>query len=112
MFDVDGAAALYASYRRDDRALLTALDPPSGTEVHIVRAERSKRWPEDMVERLVAAGAAAAGGGGEDRGVLRYHVLPKAGHWLHVDNPAGLRDVIAPELVRLAGVLRRGGSLT
>ena len=23
------------------------------------------------------------------------------GHWLHVDNPVGLRDLIAPELARL-----------
>ena len=27
------------------------------------------------------------------------------GHWLHVDNPVGLRDVIAPELARLHGSL-------
>lgn len=122
LFDVDGAAALYASYRRDDHALLTVLDPPPGTEVHVVRAERSKRWPEDLVERLVTAGAAAgsggdsdggggggdSGGGGREGGVLRYHVLPKAGHWLHVDNPSGLRDMIAPELVRLAGLIRDG----
>lgn len=109
MFNVDGAAALYDSYKRDDGALATALSPPGGvdTEVHIVRAERSKRWPDDLVRRLVAAtedrngnidgdDTTAADGGG-----LRYHVLPKAGHWLHVDNPTGLRDIIAPELVRL-----------
>ena len=30
-----------------------------------------------------------------------FHVLRDAGHWLHVDNPEGLRDVLAPELARL-----------
>ena len=128
VFDVDGAAALYDSYKRDDGALATALSPPPRggggvdddggvVEVHIVRAERSKRWPEDLVRRLVAAAARSKRDPGNnttdadadgttftekgDEGGLRYHVLPKAGHWLHVDNPTGLRDIIAPELVRL-----------
>ena len=129
VFDVDGAAALYASYKRDDGALATALSPPlgrwgheqgngklgtgtwtpwtfcshspaltrflffvffvsfipqlvlvikthflldacsakaciqaikhmnrqtalGGREVHVVRAERSKRWPDDLVGRF------------------------------------------------------------
>jgi hypothetical protein len=43
MFDPDGVAALYASYKRDDGALRVALDPPqrdgsSACEVHVVRA--------------------------------------------------------------------------
>jgi hypothetical protein len=29
-----------------------------------------------------------------------------AGHWLHVENPVGLVDIIAPELVRLAAGIR------
>lgn len=97
-FDVTGAMALYDSYKRDDGALTTALSPPVGREVHVVRAARSHRWPEDVVSKL------KAGSGGD----LKYHVLPNAGHWLHVDNPVGLRDIIAPELVKLAKTLRQG----
>ena len=37
---------------------------------------------------------------------VRLHVLPNAGHWLHVDNPDGLCALIAPELVRLGKELR------
>ena len=99
MFDPDGVAALYASYKRDDGALRVALDPPqrdgsSACEVHVVRAERSTRWPAETESALVKRSETAGSR-------LRYHVLPNAGHWLHVDNPVGLRDVIAPELARL-----------
>ena len=104
-FDPDGAAALYDAYKRDDGALRVALDPPMGGggrhngssvvhEVHVVRAERSERWPKETVAALVARA--------KQRGSrLRYHALRDAGHWLHVDNPGGLRDVLAPEMARL-----------
>ena len=36
-------------------------------------------------------------------------MLRDAGHWLHVDNPDGLRALIAPELVRLGKELREYG---
>jgi pimeloyl-ACP methyl ester carboxylesterase len=48
------------------------------------------------------------GGKDEGKGVLKYHELANAGHWLHVDNPVGLRDIIAPELARLHDELRGG----
>ena len=110
-FDPDGAAALYDAYKRDDGALRVALDPPMGHggrhngssvvhEVHVVRAERSERWPKDTVAALVARA--------KERGSrLRYHALRDAGHWLHVDNPGGLRDVLAPEMARLHASLTR-----
>ena len=31
---------------------------------------------------------------------MRNHEVNNAGHWLHVDNPGGLRDVLAPEMAR------------
>ena len=110
-FDPDGAAALYDAYKRDDGALRVALDPPMGGggrhngssvvhEVHVVRAERSERWPKETVAALVARA--------KQRGSrLRYHALRDAGHWLHVDNPGGLRDVLAPEMARLHASLTR-----
>lgn len=39
----------------------------------------------------------AAAGHGRD---LQVHVLPKAGHWLHADNPTGLATLLLPGLVR------------
>lgn len=114
-FDPDGAAALYDAYKRDDGALRVALDPPTGGgrgrdgsssyqpgqvvhEVHVVRAERSTRWPKATEAALVARA--------KERGSrLRYHEVKNAGHWLHVDNPGGLRDVLAPEMARLCASL-------
>ena len=105
-FDPDGAAALYDAYKRDDGALRVALDPPTGVsgdgssptgvvhEVHVVRAERSTRWPRETVDALTARASTPGSR-------LRYHALANAGHWLHVDNPGGLRDVLAPEMARL-----------
>lgn len=34
-------------------------------------------------------------------GQLHVHVLPNAGHWLHVDNPRGLMEMMLPSLVNL-----------
>lgn len=36
-----------------------------------------------------------AAGGGSDRGTLAVHTLPDAGHWLHVDNPDGLLQLVS-----------------
>ena len=49
------------------------------------------RWSEPSIKRLhqeinKSDGASCA------------HLLPNAGHWLHVDNPEGLLKLIIPEL--------------
>ena len=57
-------------------------DPPGGTAIHFVKAERSARLGSVQDELLALS---------EDpRHSLTFHVLEKAGHWLHVDNPSGL----------------------
>ena len=78
--------------------------------MHVVRAMRSARWPSDLVENIRARSEIleVLGGKDEGKGVLKYHELANAGHWLHVDNPVGLRDIIAPELARLHDELRGG----
>jgi|AntAceMinimDraft_5_1070358.scaffolds.fasta_scaffold241218_1 hypothetical protein len=42
------------------------LNPPLGREVHVVRAAKSTRWPEDLVEQLRTR--AEEGGGGDGGG--------------------------------------------
>ena len=55
-FDVDGAKALYAAYARDgSRSMATTVAPPSGTEVHVVRAAQSARWPAETVGAIEVA---------------------------------------------------------
>ena len=50
------------------------------------------RWSEKQWERLKKAEAESAGG-------LKLHILEKAGHWLHADNPEGLRRLFAENLL-------------
>ena len=101
-----GAAAMMDSYKR-----LGYYDmlhhPPPGVDVHIVRAANSDRWGRRELQQLQELG----GGGGSDvphqapeqHVQVHVHVLPKAGHWLHVENPDGLMRLIAPSLAAVAG---------
>jgi len=57
--------------------------------VHLVRAEQSDRWSSRELERAEAADAS---------GQIAWHVLPDAGHWLHVDNPDGLLALLEAHL--------------
>lgn len=63
-----------------------------------MRAENSDRWDSDVIQRLESL-ATRVGDGSE--GKVSVHVLPNSGHWVHVDNPKGLLDMIAPNLASL-----------
>jgi pimeloyl-ACP methyl ester carboxylesterase len=72
-----------------------------GTDIGIVRAKKSDRWYPEILSRLeetVQANTIPR----QNVGTLSYHVLENAGHWLHVDNPNGLIEILAPSLVRIA----------
>lgn len=58
-----------------------------GLEFHLVMAEHSARWTGDMRERVRTLPPEAR---------VQHHVLPNAGHWVHVDNPDGLLELMAP----------------
>lgn len=57
--------------------------------VHVVVAERSDRCSPQMRERARAL---------EPAGRVKTHLVPDAGHWLHVDNPDYLRGLLAAHL--------------
>lgn len=59
--------------------------PPAGLSLHLVIGGRSQVF--DPAERLRAEQIAARSGGS-----MQVHVLPHAGHWVHVDDPNGLLD--------------------
>jgi pimeloyl-ACP methyl ester carboxylesterase len=82
-FDLEGIAQMYVSYEQTDLwALLSA--PAEGIQLSFVKAERSTfRWGGGDEARIRALG----------HGV---HELPRSGHWVHTDNPAGLFDILAP----------------
>jgi pimeloyl-ACP methyl ester carboxylesterase len=88
-FNLDAIYELMLDYFRVD--LWPVLESAAGgTDYRVVVAERSDRWlPENRarLEALVAGSRSA-----------HLHVVPNAGHWLHVDNPAFLLELMAKNL--------------
>lgn len=99
-FNISGAAAMYHSYKVHSYWDLLGK-PPDGTTIHLVRAALSDRWDPDTLTRLDELAAAQTS---KEHGVghLALHVLPKAGHWLHTDNPIGLQQLMVPLLADVA----------
>lgn len=64
-------------------------DPPPHQELHLVVAERSRRLNDEARARLSEYA--------DQKRVHRY-TLPNAGHWLHVDNPQGLIELLSRNL--------------
>lgn len=90
-FQLDAISAMLEDFGALD--LWPALRAHAATgelpDVVFVRGGRSDRWSVDEAERLRAA---------VDDGVVVDHVLEKAGHWVHTDDPAGLLAIVAPLL--------------
>jgi len=88
-FDLKGINELYGSYEQCD--LWPMLETqPKGLQVDFVRAERSAFvWTDDDVERIHRHGA-------------RVNFLPDASHWVHIDNPNGLLEILAPSFAQMA----------
>jgi esterase len=84
-FDLDAATAMLEDYFRTDSWGPLLTTDPSAPAVHLIRAERSDRWTTDVLRKLDKLPAAGRGS---------VHLLPDAGHWVHVDNPAGLSDLL------------------
>lgn len=89
-FDLDGVEAMLADYFRADYwPFLEAMDAGfPGPAVKVVRAALSDRWTDDILARFDAL----------DGGRISLHTLADAGHWVHVDNPGGLAEMISPWL--------------
>jgi pimeloyl-ACP methyl ester carboxylesterase len=81
--DVQVIEKLFQSFLDSD--FWPALEnPPRGTEIHFVRAEKSKMWSNEIVKKLENL---------SNKGV-HLHYLEKADHWVHIDNPNGLLEII------------------
>tara|TARA_B100001758_G_scaffold64610_1_gene53840 strand:- start:440 stop:1717 length:1278 start_codon:yes stop_codon:yes gene_type:complete len=83
VFDLDGIKDMYSSYEATN--LWPMLETqPKGLEVDFVRAERSAFvWAEEDVNRLLNTGA-------------RIHFLENSSHWVHIDNPNSLLNIMKP----------------
>ncbi|CAL9121463.1 unnamed protein product [Musa acuminata var. zebrina] len=90
-FDLQACIEMFDSYREKSYWPLLEL-PPKGLEITIVQAENSDRWTQHVIERLDYLSRKQEG---PEEGKISLHVLPKSGHWVHVDNPKGLLEIVA-----------------
>lgn len=81
-FDLGVIDPLLSDYRALDLYPFI-MRPPSTLAVHLVLGGRSDRWAQGEGARLAAM----------DR--VAVHWLPDAGHWVHIDDPTGLRAALS-----------------
>jgi pimeloyl-ACP methyl ester carboxylesterase len=88
-FNLDAISELMGDYFRVD--LWEVLESrASDSDFRVVVAEQSDRWAPDNRARLQQLT--------EKPGRPRLHLVPNAGHWLHVDNPAFLLELMSSNL--------------
>jgi len=83
--DLDGIERLLDSYFETD--LWSVLDR-SDARIDVVIGGTSSVWDAEHRLRIEALAR-------DKPAKVRVHVLPHAGHWVHVDDPAGLRAALA-----------------
>lgn len=87
-FRAEDMESLLASFRDTD--LWRVVDePPTGTEIHFVRARSSDALGASDLRHVEAAA--------RETGRVHLHELD-GGHWLNADNPGALQDLIAGAL--------------
>ena len=86
--DWEGVEAMLRDYFATDVWQMVE-DPPEGTEVHVIRATESDAVDAEAQERITKAG--------ERTGRTFLHEV-QAGHWLNVDNPEAVLDLLTAGL--------------
>lgn len=84
-FDLAGVEQMIDDYWRCD---LTAALSDATVPLSLVRAGKGDRWTQALVERYRASAHPG----------VTFHVLPDAGHWVHVDDPVGLARLLVPSI--------------
>ncbi len=82
--DLTGIRALLDSYFALD---LWPVLERSSARVDVVIGGRSRLWDAPRLQRLEVLAR-------DQAGKLRVHILADAGHWVHVDDPQGLRRAL------------------
>ncbi|CAM6099055.1 unnamed protein product [Calypogeia fissa] len=97
IFNPKEAHDMFESYGESD--YWSVLEsPPEGMNIGIVRAAKSDRWTPDIISKLESLSKRT----GDKGGRVAYHILEDAGHWLHIDNPDGLSNILLPPLVNVS----------
>jgi pimeloyl-ACP methyl ester carboxylesterase len=87
-FNLEAISELMLDYFRMD--LWAVLEhPTSDSDLRVVVAERSDRWAPENRARIQRMA---------DETAISLHVVPNAGHWLHVDNPGFLLELMGRDL--------------
>ncbi|KAJ9548338.1 hypothetical protein OSB04_020881 [Centaurea solstitialis] len=94
LFNIEGAKEMFKSIRNTDYWPLLE-QPPKGTEIAIVRTESQLTWDPDVVERLESLMKRESDG---SSGKVSVHVVPRAGHWIHEDEPRKLLEMMVPRM--------------
>ncbi|KAJ9548335.1 hypothetical protein OSB04_020878 [Centaurea solstitialis] len=89
-FNVEGVIQMFKSSRVTDYWVLLE-QPPKGTEIAIVRTESRLTWDPDVVERLESLAKRESDG---SSGKVSVDVVPRAGHWIHKDEPQRLLEIM------------------
>lgn len=101
-FNLDAIYELMLDYFRVD--LWKVLESGAAdSDFRVVVAERSDRWaPENRARLETMLETVRANHDREPTvrasGTVELHIVPNAGHWLHVDNPAFLLELIRQNL--------------
>lgn len=83
-FHLDGIEEMIVDYFAKDLWHLVEL--PQFSEIFVLRAMKSDRWTNQLVDRLKDS-------------LANYVELEDAGHWVHVDNPDGLLSLLEKTVV-------------
>lgn len=85
-FDLGGVREMIADYFRTD--LWSVLEQPHpSVAFDVVRAARSEGWTQRDLHRFATL---------PEDGTVALRLLADSGHWVHVDNPAGLHAMLDP----------------
>ena len=85
--DVNVIEQLFRSFLATD--LWSVVENPPAmkgkdVELHFVHASKNKMWTPELLDRLDA----------QLENQVYHHLLEKSGHWVHIDNPVGLMEII------------------
>ncbi|THG14282.1 hypothetical protein TEA_021867 [Camellia sinensis var. sinensis] len=107
-FNLEGALQMFNSYRwlmdhMSQLGFFKSLSHWIGS--NLKKSGEHETWAfnlegdVDVIQRLEHL---ASWRSGASEGKVSVHVLPNSGHWVHVDNPKGLLEIVAPRIASIA----------
>jgi len=92
IFDLDVAQSILDDFPNQDFCGMVQdclVAAQGGNKIHLVMAGKNSAWTEDIIAQLQQMNSTMA-----DHSRLEMVSLPKAGHWVHIDDLEGLMNVL------------------